>query len=1000
MRIEIFYKPELSDGRAERLKKSLVTHFKVKLTRLVFVDVYLLPEELNLSRDDINEIFVDQVAQKSLIDLSVADLKEFTGWNYLLEIAYKPGVTDPVALTACEAVLNWKNLTGKASLGIQTARQYLFYGTDLSLDQAKLILNSLYNPLIETAQLITAQEWQSGQRPPHHYPVVHIPQTPQVQEFDLKGMTDPELVAFSKEKLLALNLAEMKAIQDYFQREEFLSLRRQYGLKDTITDVELEMLAQTWSEHCKHKIFNALITYRENGTYLKINSLFKTYIKNTTAKLARHKHYLLSVFHDNSGVIAFDRYISICFKVETHNSPSALDPYGGAITGIVGVNRDILGTGRLARPFFNTNVLCFASPDTDPLQVPQGLLHPRRVLEGVHRGIIDGGNQSGIPTVAGAFLFDDSYLGKPLVYCGTGGMLPARLKGKPGHAKEIAPGDLAIMVGGRIGKDGIHGATFSSLALDETSPSSAVQIGDPITQKKMWDFLEEARDLGLFKCITDNGAGGLSSSLGEMAQLCGGVRIELDRCPLKYEGLAPWEILVSESQERMSLAVAPCKLKDFLDLAERRAVEATVVGEFTNTGMVEVRYQGQCVGLLDLEFLHNGLPQLQLEACFKRPSLAPNGFDSRTAEERAAIFYKILADHNICSREPLVRQYDHEVQALTIIKPFVGCDYDAPSDGAVLKPRYDSYRGITITHGINPRLSPFDTYDMAANAVDEAFRAHIALGGDPERVAALDNFCWPDPIKSADNPDGDYKLAQLVRACQGLADTCLAYGIPLISGKDSMKNEAYLGGKKIAVKPTLLISLIGYIDDIRHALTTDFKRSGDLIFLLGLTSDERASSIYESITCRSFNKWPQVDTAQALKLYRAFHKACKARLIASCHDLSDGGLAVALAESAFGAKQGFTISLDQIVKTNQAWGRESISVDAMLFSESAARLLVSIRPQHLRQFSRLMQGQPVSFLGEVTAERCFKIFYQDQVVLQAPVDEAFAHWQGGLREKD
>jgi phosphoribosylformylglycinamidine synthase len=515
-----------------------------------------------------------------------------------------------------------------------------------------------------------------------------VPGSPaDVRLIELADLTDVALAALSRERLLALSIPEMQAVKAWFASDAVRAERRARGLPSAATDVELEMIAQTWSEHCKHKIFNATIHLREQGREETIRSLFATFIRSTTKEIARERRFLRSVFHDNSGVIAFDRKTLVCFKVETHNSPSALDPYGGAITGIVGVNRDIMGTGLGAKPIFNTDVLCFASPDTAKSDVPVGLLHPRRVMEGVHRGIIDGGNQSGIPVAAGAFVFDDSFLGKPLVFCGTGGVLPARIRGRDACEKRILPGDLAVMAGGRIGKDGIHGATFSSEALSESSPTSAVQIGYPITQKKMLDMLLEARDLGLYRGLTDNGAGGLSSSLGEMAGLSGGVKIDLDKCPLKYQGLAAWEILVSESQERMSLAVPKENIEAFLDLARRRDVEAAVVGEFTSTGNVEVLARGRLVGLLGLRFLHEGLPVMELQAEWAGPAAAAQAADPAFpgVSDLHRAMLDILGDINVRSREEWVRRYDHEVQGRSVIKPFCGRRRDAPTDGAVLR---------------------------------------------------------------------------------------------------------------------------------------------------------------------------------------------------------------------------------------------------------------------------------------------------------------------------
>ncbi len=564
------FRAGVTDGRAARLLGRLRRGLGLPLEDLTLVDVYLV-DGCALTRAQVEETFTDPVAEEGLIDEPLAG--RHARWQCLIEVTPRPGVTDTVALTAREAMETVLGHPLPAGTVVQTARQYLFGGSFDAAGAAALAA-ALHNPLIQSALALDRARWERGERPPALYPHV-VPASPAwVERFDVAAMGDEELAALSRRRLLALTTEEMRAIRGYVASGR--GERTAAGIGAEATDVELEMIAQTWSEHCKHKIFAASIAYREGDRVEHVDSLFRTYIRSTTERIA--KPFLKSVFHDNSGVIQVDEETLLAFKVETHNSPSALDPYGGAITGIVGVNRDILGTGMGARPIFNTNVLCFADPATPADRVPAALLPPARVLEGVHHGIVDGGNQSGIPVVAGAFLFDESYLGKPLVFCGTGGILPARLNGEEGWVKHVEPGDLAVMVGGRIGKDGIHGATFSSLALDETSPTSAVQIGDPIIQKRMTDLLMEARDRGLYRGLTDNGAGGLSSSLGEMAMEPGGVRIELDKCPLKYAGLAPWEILLSESQERMSLAVAPEKAGELLALARRRGVEATVVG--------------------------------------------------------------------------------------------------------------------------------------------------------------------------------------------------------------------------------------------------------------------------------------------------------------------------------------------------------------------------------------------------------------------------------------
>ncbi|HMA99737.1 MAG TPA: AIR synthase related protein, partial [Spirochaetota bacterium] len=528
---------------------------------------------------------------------------------------------------------------------------------------------------------------------------------------------------------------------DYYRNPEIIKERRQDKLAASPTDVELEVLAQTWSEHCKHKIFAARITYTdENGHVEEINSLYKTYIKKTTSELAEKRPDLLSVFKDNAGIVKFNDQYAYCMKVETHNSPSALDPYGGAMTGIVGVNRDIIGTGIGAKPIFNTDIFCFANPlYKKPL--PPGLMHPQRIFQGVHKGIIDGGNESGIPTVNGAIVFENRFLGKPLVFCGTGGILPLKINDQPTHSKEIKNGYKIVMTGGRIGKDGIHGATFSSAALTETSPTSAVQIGDPITQKKMLDFLLEARDQGLYSAITDNGAGGLSSSVGEMATMCGGCSLHLDKAPLKYAGLYPWEILISEAQERMSLAVPPENIKALFALAAARDVEISELGEFNNSGFFTAFYKNQLVCKLQLDFMHNGLPTNHYQAQWQPPQHSEPEPSLVAGISLKKTIPALLARPNIASKEYWVRQYDHEVQGMSVVKPFDGPLQQSPGDSAVIKPLYNSYKGLVIANGIVPRYSDIDTYHMAANAVDEAVRNLVACGGDPDNISGLDNFC-------------------------------------------------------------------------------------------------------------------------------------------------------------------------------------------------------------------------------------------------------------------
>ncbi len=1055
MRIEVIAAEPKLDGRAIHLLRRLRAAVSDSIEDVILVDIYLLDTRPELSRSAAESLFADPVAQTIFVDRPACDRLLGTapqsaprkeplaarnsipapqrGSFLLIEVASRPGVTDPVAITARKAAEAELGLPLDEESVIQTARQYAVRSARplLERDIGRLV-TVLHNPLVQQAVVLTEADWHEGKRFPALYPHRVAPSPAEVATFDLAGASDSALADLSTHRLLALTPEEMQAIRGHYADPAVADARRAAGLTAEATDVELEMIAQTWSEHCKHKIFNATINYREGSKSETIRSLFDTYIRTTTEELAGRRPFLRSVFHDNSGVIAFDEEHLVCFKVETHNSPSALDPYGGAITGIVGVNRDILGTGKCARPIFNTDVLCFGYPDTPDSELPEGLIHPALVLEGVHRGIVDGGNQSGIPVVAGGFLFDDSFAGKPLVFCGTGGILPASVRGEAGWIKHIDAGDLAVMVGGRIGKDGIHGATFSSLALDESSPTSAVQIGDPITQRRMTDFLLEARDLGLFKGITDNGAGGLSSSLGEMAQSSGGVRIELDCCPLKYPGLAPWEILVSESQERMSLAVDPATVEELLALARRRDVEATVIGEFTAGGSVEVRHHGRLVGMLPLSFLHDGLPVMELEAVWPGPpSRVGHPIASGGKPPLSDTLLALLADPSVASKEPLVRQYDHEVQGQSVVKPFVGARADGPSDGAVLRPLPESNRGLTVTHGICPGYSVGDTYHMAMCAVDEAFRAHIALGGDPNAAAALDNFCWPDPVASEQTPDGPYKLAQLVRACRGLREACLAYGIPLISGKDSMKNDSYLGGRKLSIKPTLLVSLVGIIADVRSAITMDFKRPGESLYLLGVSRGELGGSAYERLSSRAGaaspvpgDPPPRPYLEEALALYRGLHAAMERGLVTACHDLSDGGLAVALAECALAGRLGAEVELSAVVLAplpadpGEGGGplsgaasraaaspsaafesRDPLELERILFGESPSRFLITVRAGSDHSFERLLSPLPAARIGTVTAEERLIIGRSGPELINLPLQAIEAAWKGAFRER-
>ncbi len=987
-RIEIGFRAGIRDALGEKIRRRIVEHLGVRVEGVKTVEVYTI--DGGLSADELRRAaggpLSDPVIQEFSINHPLMDR-----FDWLIEVGFRPGVTDNVGKTAREAV---GLLLGKRSSDappVYTSRQYAIEG-NIGRKEAETIATSLLaNELIERYEIIDGSRWDRTKGIAPYVPRVAGIDRPQTEEIDL-DVDEGTLARISNERVLALTLAEMKTIRDYLNSEATLKARKKAGLGGRITDAELECLAQTWSEHCKHKIFNSLIAYDDGGgRTVLINSLFNSYIRRATDEIRKRlgkDDWCLSVFSDNAGIIKFDEDYNLVFKVETHNSPSALDPYGGALTGIVGVNRDPFGTGMGAKLIFNTNIFCFAPPTHDK-PLPPRILHPRRIYEGVREGVEHGGNKSGIPTVNGCIVFDERYLGKPLVYCGTGGIMPARLNGEPTHTKKILPGDLVVMTGGRIGKDGIHGATFSSEELHEGSPVTAVQIGDPITQKKMTDFLLVARDRGLYRCLTDNGAGGLSSSVGETARLAGGCDIDLKKAPLKYPGLNPWEILISESQERMTLAVDPAKADEFLALAEKMGVEATPLGIYTDSGMFHIRYGEETVVYLTMDFLHEGLTRMELQAKWSPPRHEEPAFPEPADMGQA--LKEMLSRLNICSKEAVVRQYDHEVQGGSVVKPLTGAANDGPSDAAVIRPLLDSFAGVVVANGICPRYGDIDAYSMAACAIDEAVRNAVAVGCPPDRIAGLDNFCWCDPVQSEKTQDGHYKLAQLVRANMALYDVATAYGVPCISGKDSMKNDYQIGGVKISIPPTLLFSVIGKMDDVRKAVTMDAKEAGHLVYVLGATYAELGASEWYAHNGAVGNSVPRVNVKEAQTLYKALHEAIEAGCVASCHDCSDGGLGVALAEVAFAGGLGMAIDLKRV----PASGIDRD--DTLLFSESQSRFVATVPQEKRRLFESIMDGCAVAQAGVTLAEPLLLINgLKGKTIVREEIKELKAAWQKPL----
>jgi phosphoribosylformylglycinamidine synthase len=981
-RIEVGVKPGFRDARGESIRDQVREDLAIEVGEVGVLDVYTLDAELSPTELERvrSELFTDAVMERSAVDAPLAK-----GFDFAVEVGFLPGVTDNVGKSATEGL---QDTLGRVLPDGERAYKSTLYTMSGGVSHETcdhIARDLLANQLIERWSILTASEFAAtGGGGVLGVPAVQDVSDATVAEIDLE-ISDAELEAFSRKNTLALELDEMKAIQSHYRNADTQATREQLGLPGCATDIELEILAQTWSEHCKHKIFAANIEYKdEHGDTRTVEGLFKSYVKATTDVVNERVDWLVSVFHDNAGLVRFDDDWLFALKAETHNSPSALDPYGGALTGIVGCNRDILGAGLGCKCIFNTDVFCFAPPDYAG-EIPDRLMHPRRVLRGVHRGVKDGGNQSGIPDVNGAFVFHDRFLGKPLVFCGTGGMIPTTVAGRPSHEKGARPGDRIVMCGGRIGKDGIHGATFSSEELHEGSPATAVQIGDPITQKKMADFLIEARDLGLFTSITDNGAGGLSSSIGEMAETPGGAEIHLDRAPLKYAGLAPWEIFLSEAQERMSLAVAPDQLDALMALAERREVEATDLGAFTDSGRLDCYYDGKLIGALDMAFLHDGVPTMNLKAVWTPPEKTPD--IEVTGEDWTAALKRVLASYNVCSKESFVRMYDHEVQAQSVLKPFQGEENDGPGDAAVIRPVPGSDRGVAVACGIAPKYSDLDAYSMMACAIDEAVRNLVCVGGTIGTIAGLDNFCWPDPIQSAKTPDGEYKLAQLVRCCEALYETCVAYDIPLISGKDSMKNDYKIGDRKISIPPTVLFTAVSLLDDVRRSVSMDAKRPGDAVYVLGETKCELGGSEYALTHGHTGGTPPSVDTATNRKLYGELSAAIAKKLVASCHDCSDGGLAVALAETAFAGGFGMDVDLTNF----------DLTPDATLFSESQGRFVVTISPDQQAAFEQALSGSAYLRIGTVTESTRFQIAAPGDTTIDADIADLKQAWQAPLQ---
>lgn len=994
-RLEITLKPDLFDAEGAAICRKANDYFgfnieSVRTVNILTIDVNLTAHQLESIREEIFTNPVTQLSSYKPLDID---------FDWILWVGYQPGVRDNPGSTAVEAVEDLLQIRVQPEEGIYTSKRYCLRGGNLSFKDADRVTREiLANDIVQQWKVFSRKEWDPTAGVGLNIPKVKLDHEPTVTVIPIDS--DEALMRISKERNLALNPKDIPVIRAYFLREDVLAQRRAVHLSSP-TDVELEYISQARSDHCNHNTFKGLFLYRDlaTGESQEVDDLFATCIEAPTLTVKKKKPWVISVLWDNAGVGRFDHDHYYVITGETHNSPSNMEAYGGAITGIVGVYRDPMGTGKGSKLIMGMYGYCVGPRDYHGDLRPR--IHPKRLLDGVIEGVRDGGNKSGIPTPYGQVWFQEGYLGKCLVFVTAIGLMPALVKGGPAEDKTTSAGDLIVMSGGRVGKDGIHGVTAASESFSAHTPSGHVQIGDPYTQKKMHDFLLEARDEGLITFITDNGGGGLSSSIGESACFSNGCVVELDKVPLKYEGLDQWEIWVSESQERMTVAIKPEHRQQFMALSEKHAVESTVIGRYTDTGSLHITYNGQTCAYVNLDLLRSQFPQWTFEAEWTPPEMR-GLYEPVLAEpdNASGLLLDILSRPNICSKEWIVRQYDHEVQGTSVIKPLVGKDRDINSDAVVIRPVLDSLQGLVAAQALLPTYSRIDTYHMVACTIDEAARRVVAVGGDPHHIGGVDNFCWPSvQYDSRDNPDGKYKAAQLVRANWALRDVCRAYEIPLLSGKDSMYVDGHLRGRygethKVSALPTLQFTCTSVVKDITRCLTMDAKLAGDLVYVVGETKKELGASEYYEQFGYVGLRVPKLEPESRMKCYTALSQAIKDELVASCHGIYRGGLGVHLALVAMGGGLGMTIDLSCVPST------EADEDYVILYSETPGRFIVTIDPGDRFSFESLMCNHPHARIGTVSREPELVIQgLKGQPLIHLPVSELKAAWKrpfGGL----
>jgi phosphoribosylformylglycinamidine synthase len=959
-RIEITYKPSIADPEASVLINKACRYFDIIIDSAR--TVHIVTTDQDFTDDQIQqlqtEIFTNPVTQIS--DIKPLDVP----FDWCIWIGFRPGVRDNAGSTAIEAIQDLLDIQFSKGASVYTSKRFCLSGKNLTRQHVETLARELLaNDIIQQWRIYSKNDWNPTTGIGYIIPRVELKHTPTVTALAIES--NEMLKELSQKRNLALQDSDIPVIRDYFLRPDVQQARKAVKLSDP-TDIELEYISQARSDHCNHNTFQGSFNYTDldTGESKTINNLFKSFIEAPTLEIKKKKDWVISVLWDNAGVGRLDENHYYVITGETHNSPSNMEAYGGSLTGIVGVYRDPLGTGKGARLIMGAYGFCVGHRDYKGPLNPK--LHPRRLLDGIVEGVRDGGNKSGVPTTFGQVIHDSGYMGKCLVFVTALGLMPSAINGKPTESKKTHNDDLIIMCGGRVGKDGIHGVTASSEIFSESTPSGHVQIGDPYTQKKMHDFILEARDQDLISFITDNGGGGLSSSIGESARFSNGCVVHLDKVPLKYEGLDQWEIWISESQERMTLAVNPKNLNQFMALAEKHAVECTVIGTYTNSGKLHIKYNNETCAYVDMDLLSAGFPQWTFEAHWRSPSMRGLYEPVMQAPKNvSALLLDMLQRPSICSKEWITRQYDHEVQGTSVIKPLIGVDQDIPGDASVICPVLGTFTGLAFAQAIIPMYSKIDAYHMTACTIDEATRRLIAGGAQPDHIGGVDNYCWPNiQYHPAENPDGKFKAAQLVRSCQALKDVCMAYGIPLLSGKDSMYVDGHLTGTygethKISALETLQFSTVGHVKDISRCMTLDFKHADDLIYIVGKTYDESGGSEYYDHFGYTGCNIPHVDMQINWATYQALAKCIEQGLLISAHGIYRGGLAVHMAMCTMAGKLGAKIDLQKMAC------QKDLPDDKRLFSESAGRFIVSINPEKKHAFETIMHDSNTCEIGTV-----------------------------------